>query len=275
MLGFRSAAELLTEVEAILGKDQAEPPSGPEPTRPASNDPRAHLEFADALAARGRHAEALAEYLWCLDEGARHDPAFAPQRRSTVPARIARLATEYPPALEALAGRRDALEAEVLGGRARFDAILDYTSLVEAIGDRRRLVAVFDKLPGDSMARRLIFAAALDELLAARRYADIVSFEDPGPAVQRKIEDYHALRQAPGGFDAAVHEAAIKSAADRIRDYGAKMVEALAGAGKRDDARAMIEVMLKFDPSDSMRQALHERLTRGGEPELAASVKGP
>ena len=41
------------------------------------NDPMLRMELGDAYREMSRYDEALREYLWCFDEGAKHDPAYA------------------------------------------------------------------------------------------------------------------------------------------------------------------------------------------------------
>ncbi len=166
----------------------------------ASTDTRVRMRLGDDLARQGDPAGALRHYLWCWDHGLEHNRAFTGVRTSFLLSRLADLAKDHAPAQQALAERRDAVEQRVLAGATDLQAVTDMVELNAALGTEPRSLAVFDKVPparwrGQDIARRVMFEAVLEQLLAAKRYADALRFcGDP----QRELEHELTFLQLPG-----------------------------------------------------------------------------
>jgi tetratricopeptide (TPR) repeat protein len=73
---------------------------------PAADDPDERYHYGQLLAFEGSYAEALDQYLWCWDQGS-DTPRFLGVRVSFLLSDIARLAKDYPPAIDALRERRN------------------------------------------------------------------------------------------------------------------------------------------------------------------------
>lgn len=101
----------------------------------------ARHELANALAGAGRSQEALAEFLWLYDEGAKADPKFAEQRMVLLPVEIAALGRSYPPALEPLRERRAAVVARLKTPQATKKDAADLRCLNRALAESDMHVA--------------------------------------------------------------------------------------------------------------------------------------
>lgn len=69
-----------------------------------SADPRIHLQLGRMYASENAYADALAQYLWCWDEGA-NARTFVTIRRRALLDELTALAGKYPPAAEAMRDR--------------------------------------------------------------------------------------------------------------------------------------------------------------------------
>ncbi len=260
ILGFRSAADFLDALEgALTGKD-AETLAREAVAATGGADATARMRLGRALAGKGKFDEALAEFLWCFDSGATRDAAFETLRRGVLLDELAALARQHPPALAEVSRRRDAIEARIIGGKSDFGAVLDYSALNRALHQTDRTLVTFDKLPGNSAAKLMLFADLIDDLLEARRFADVVAMADPLAGLARKIDDYRKTREDPAIRSEEARQMLLTALRDDIRLYAARMTLALAGAERREDASSLIQSALAFDDSADMRAAIRSRL---------------
>lgn len=96
----------------------------------------------------GKSAEALAEFLWCLEEEMRHGRDL--QHTGAIYSSIAELSRSYPPAKAVLRARRDRAEAAVRAGRADTVGIYDVWEVVilnNYLREQPRSRVLYDKLP--------------------------------------------------------------------------------------------------------------------------------
>src|SRR5690242_12595979 len=75
---------------------------------------KARYDRGRELAREGKQAEALAEYLWCFDEGMVKVQSYTGVRLSFLLSEIDRMGKTYTPAWEALMERCDAAEKRLL-----------------------------------------------------------------------------------------------------------------------------------------------------------------
>ncbi|RJP37166.1 MAG: DUF255 domain-containing protein [Phycisphaerales bacterium] len=258
--GFQPADDFLDALDAAISGKDAETRAREAVAAGGGTDAMARLRLGQVLAAKGRHGDALAEFLWCFDAGATRDPAFMSLRRGVLLDAIAALGREYGPALAEISRRRDALEGDILAGRADFAAVLDYSAIHRALQQTDRTLATFDKLPDNSAAKVMLFADLVDALLAARRYADVVRMADPAAGLSRKIEDFHRTEADPRIRSDSARQMLLTTMREDIRRYAARMTLALAGAGRLDDARKLIADALAFDGGEEMRREIRDYL---------------
>ncbi len=171
-----------------------------------STDWRTRERLGDALAARGDKDGALQHYLWCWDHGLAHNPSMVGVRSSFFLTKLLGFAQSCPAARPALESRRDDAEKRILAGDLGFAAVQDMTRLNEHLEASPRLLAVLEKIPverwkkKDAVARRVLFAAVLEQLVAARRYADILRLGgDPQEQLAAQLPWLKGLRM-PADF---------------------------------------------------------------------------
>ncbi len=269
MLGYMDAAKFTTEFrQALAGKTavmRAESTVAKAGAGGGGEPLQARYELAQALAREGKPAEALKEYLWLYDDGMRKAPAFAGVRNSFLLDSIATLGQTHPPALEALRGRRE--EA-----RKRFEAdpndaslVGDLAGLNRALHDERLTLDLYEKSSAGSLGRLALGRFVFDQLLAARRFAEA--------AEAQPLAGFLGVFEmvAPRAFQ----NTGVKGGdpgAESIRGYwvesAGKEIEALAGAGKLDDARKLTKRLRELDDSPATREALRRHLERAGQPKL-------
>lgn len=267
IVGYRDAEEFLDEAKATLAgrgalvraKEEAEA---------AGDDPMVRSRYADELARKGRHAEALDEYLWCFDHGLEHGPAFYGVRLSFLLGSIVRLGQVYPPALDALRERRDAAAVRVLE-EGDYWAVQDLAALSRELGEPEEALKVYDEirtLPRTAgLLRQPLLEVVIESLLEARRYADVVedmgdmlAYLDRHEAMQRQIS---LMRPE---MDPATQEVLDLQHVNAMARY----YEAFAGAGELETAAAIADHVLRLTNSPAALAALVTHAGRAGRDEL-------
>lgn len=227
---------------------------------------QARYNLGQQLAFQARYPEALAEYLWCYDDGMKNAPAFVGVRVSFLLSNLASLARVYPPARDALKTRSDAARQLVQSHPADTAGLADFSALNHLLGDDKATLAFFDQLPPQSPTRSIVGEYVFDLLLADKRYDDAVEAQPytDEKGTRRSFKTlFQLLTTLPSGNNPAEQRYMIEMAA--------KEVEALAGAGHSADARDLIGKMLVYDHSPETVAALREHLVRAGHPDLMPS----
>lgn len=227
----------------------------------------ARYDRAKELARAGSHAEALVEFLWCYDEGMVAVGSFTGVRNSFLLSQIAKLGAVYPPALDALRSRRDAVERSLFADLTRMKGLSDYSDLNHYLNEDEKTLALFDQIPagdplrtkfGLSVYRLLVRTGRHAEAVEARPYKSMISLfeaviENPVPSGFSKRDRLELERNIRGH--------SINSAATDI--------EVLARAGKLASARAFVKKLLAYDDTSKTRRLLRDTFIRAGRPELA------
>ncbi|HKY09638.1 MAG TPA: sigma-70 family RNA polymerase sigma factor [Candidatus Binatia bacterium] len=213
----------------------------------------------DQLVQEGKFPEALENYLWCYDEGAR-SPGYAGVRSSFLLMQIKELAAKYPPTREALASRRDAVEANILG-RTNVDLTrtMELMRLNESLDEPDRGLALFDQLPEGHPARGQLVDLAAEQFINANRYHDMVSAGNPEAPLDRALMG-EAMTKATGGQAPELQAARWRN----IVQTGGWGVEAWGAVGNVERATAVAEKVLKFDNSPETKGALLKFAQRSG-----------
>jgi hypothetical protein len=213
------------------------------------------MSYGDALAQKGRAEDALSEYLWCFDHGLEHSQAFRGVRLSFLVSNIVQLSRSAPSALDELRKRRDAAGKALEAGKADFSTAQGFAALNSNLGETDRTLAMYDKIKGDlaqpASVRGYLFDQALDLLLKARRYKEIVEGADAKAKVRELVTRY---------------ERNLKAMPDNagLRDYmkkqvsldGAKYYEALLGSGDKARAAEVAALLVGFDPDEAYVQLI-------------------
>lgn len=228
---------------------------------------------ARELADKGDRAGALAEYLWCFDEGMPAHARFTGVRVSFLLSEVARLGESYPLALEALRKRRDTLERTIVAEPEAVDALSDHASLNHYLKEDGRNLALFERLPPGDPRRGHLGLTVYRDLAKAGRYADALeahSYDDMinlFEAITRRLTWPGFSKAEKADLEARHRVHAVRTATGDI--------EVLVGAGKLDEARAYAAKLLALDDSVATRKLLHEAATRAGHPELFTPEAGP
>jgi len=222
----------------------------------------ARYRLGKELDRHGQDAEALAEYLWCFDQGMKQVPSYMGVRVSFLLMDIGNLGKHYPPALDALKTRRDAARTILSTSPADASAQSDFAGLNHYLGDDALTLAYFDQLPPNAPGRsNMIGYFAFDFLLEKQRYADAIQ----AISYARFNQIHH-----PATSDSALPPAAMAALKDDTIRSGAKELEALAGAGHLDEAKTLLATLLNLDKSPATQAILRQHLQRAGHPELLA-----
>jgi thiol-disulfide isomerase/thioredoxin len=237
-----------------------------------TNDPSARMELGVTLARKGQDPEALAEYLWCFDHGAEANPGFVRVRLSFLLGHIKNLADRYPPAGKALEDRRDADQAKAAAGATNVPMIMELVSLNNALGQKEKNLAVFDRLPAGCQARDNILMLFADQFLEARRYADLLQGTDGTAAFNTALDRYNKMLDSTAK-DSPMRDQMETTMRQMTVTVGAHGFEALAGLKRNQDARNLAGQILKFDSTPATRATLTEAAKRAGNAGLAEFVK--
>jgi hypothetical protein len=225
----------------------------------ASPDVQARYDHARELARQGKNVKALAEYLWCFDDGMRKSRQFADLRLNSLLSSVAKLGQNYPPALQALRQRRDAAKTHVLENTNDTSSLVDMVALNHQLGEAAANMAFYDQLPAESRARALLGRYVFDQLIEAHRY--------PEAAAAQPFDQFKRM------FDPTIkhfeaHPERKRAMSHYIAQSGGRELEALAGAGDLAHARELLQILLKADGSQATLSVLRDHLERAGHGEL-------
>lgn len=273
VVGYVDAEQFLAQAEGALANKKSIART-PETLAKMKDSPSLRMENGDALAARNQFKEALAEYLWCFDQGLEKDAAFAAVRATLLLNSIRALADLYPPAHSALLERRDRAERALGSGSATRQQLLDLASLNRVLDENPRTLAAFDKLAGEAgeKLKRDSIDIVIEQLIAARRYQDIINnSEDLSGLVARVLGSYDALlKYADNG------SADAEPMLGEMKGYTVKKAsgfyEALLATGKGEEAGRVAEQLLNFDSSAETYVLLIKRANVAGRDEMARAL---
>lgn len=272
LVGYREPKAFLTDAaDALAGRSSLS--RAAEAAKAGEKNPTARMQYGDELARVGRYEEALAEYLWCFDNG-RKSMGFAGVRLSFLLSDITRLGEKHPPALRALEERRDAAEARVLAAPTSFEELSDASALNRALKTPQRTIALYDRLraagPVSANAKSALGQVILAPLVEARRYVDALElFSKPEGFVRDSIrmhQSAEALRSKMGDAGDADLDAMLKGS---IVGRCAPIYEALVGAGRDDKAAEVAEMLIAFAPAASTYVSLIDLAARAGRADTA------
>ena len=275
--GKKDSAEFLELSASVIAGDNTVIRARRALAKGDENDPMLRMRLADALSELGRNDEALREYLWCFDEGAKHDPAYRGVRVSFLLgfiARLARLGGSFPPALDALVERRDAAKQRILDGETGDEAARVFARINDALGEGDATLALFDSLKDNDVlhatAARILVREAFDLLVDAKRYGEIVSYLDvPGRAAfHLGLFDDAAQREKEN--DANFGEAMLKAQRDALtlltRQSVAGCYEVLVGVREYEEATSIAGQLIERVHDAETLNALARAGYRTGSP---------
>jgi thiol-disulfide isomerase/thioredoxin len=272
LVGYRDPKTFMADFNAALSGKDSVTRAKEALTAAGTNNPMAHMEYARSLAQKGRNAEALEEYLWCFDHGLEAGPSFVGVRLSFLLSDLKNLGVRYPAAEKALESRRDERQAKVLAGSADRQTIIDLVSLNGTLEQKEKNLALFDRLPAASLLREQFAGQIMDQLLEARRYADIPGTREAKAAFGKQADRYNQIL-ASMPKDYSMRGQLEENLRHSTVATGARFFEALAGLERNEEARELAQQILKFDASAATRAMLAKAAGRAGNAELAQSVQ--
>lgn len=257
-------AKLLTAIERVKGSGVAVTVS-PTPEELVRDEIETRYKRGQAFLSDGKWDQALADLLWCFDDGMTRHTAYSGMRLSVLLREIAKIAQHYPPAAAALRERRDRARELVLTRGAADGSAHEFASLNRVLGEEKRTLDLYDQLSPDSPGRRqLVLAGTFTLLVEHGRYRDAlvaVPYERMGPWFDRES-------QPPSVATERYPDMALKRHRRIVVGDAAKNVEVLAGAGDLAHAREFAAKVLAFDNSAETREVLQKHATRAGHPNL-------
>jgi thioredoxin-related protein len=248
---FRSIARDLPKGITELVRTQQELSKTP-------NDPNGRLVLAAALKRKGLIPDAFKEYIWCLDNGTEHDPAFAQQRDGQVIEDLLEIAELHEPARDEMFRRRDAAERRILDDRPQPGDVALFAQVSLAFMDGERVLSTYDAVASRGAASpvlRILAEYAFPALLEAKRYDEIAKATDVPAKVDEFIREGHR-QLAEFTTSSPDDDAGCKLIVARSVAPAAQRFQVLLGAGRADDARAVARKVLEFDKSPDTHHAL-------------------
>jgi thiol-disulfide isomerase/thioredoxin len=266
LVGFREPAMFIAEFQAALDGRPSLVRAQAAVAKAAQNGSITHemvearYKLAQGESRAGNRAAALADFLWCFDEGMIAVRSYAGVRLSFLLGEIDRLGTKE--ARAALLERRDAAEQRMLADFADRQAATDFAALTVTVKDTDRMVAVFDMMPPGDPRRSSMGHRLYQRFIELKRYPDAVEvmrYEQ----LKAQFESFQSMPNPKG--DARLEEAHRRL----VITTALNAIEALAGAEQISFAQEFRDALLKYDYTDATIKALKERLQRAGHPELA------
>ena len=270
LVGYRDAKTFLADAREALAGNDSLARARKKLEGAQATDPSARMSYGDALAQKGRAEDALSEYLWCFDHGLEHGPGFTGVRLSFLLGKIVHLGQTHPAALDELRKRRDAAGKKIEARSADFGTAMDFAGLSSQLGEPQQTLALFDRIKADksqpAMVRQYLFEQALDQLLKAKRYKEIVADSDVSAKVRERIarhENQKAFYPNDSGLRTFMKR--------QVSGDGAKYYEALLGSGERTGAAEVAAMLIAFDPADAY-PALIAAANRAGDARAAEAL---
>jgi hypothetical protein len=217
----------------------------------------------------GSEDAALKDFLVAFDCVAL-DPAFVGVRGGSLLPEIIDLGRRYPPALEALRERREALKRQLNGDSSvGWREAHYYGKLSECLDDRPAIVAMLEALwsrKDRAEVRSTLATTVLRELLAQRRYREIYEaikeFRTPPASQITWSLEFLAATRRVDQVSPGVHS--VSSAESSVRERIGTAFEVLLGVGKLADAAELADLLLEGLPGDDTVKALVEHAVATG-----------
>jgi thiol-disulfide isomerase/thioredoxin len=250
LVGYRDAKTFLADARDALAGNDSLSRARKKLEGADANNPQLRMSYGDALAQKGRAEDALSEYLWCFDHGLEHRPAFAGVRLSFLLSKIVQLGQSHPAALDELRKRRDAAAKDIEAKRADFNAAMSFTALNSSLGEPQQTLALFDRIKADksqpAMVHDLLLAKAIDQLLAAKRYKEVLAGADAREKVRERVAQHEQQKKF------FPDDQGLRTFMRRqVSVDGAKYYEALLGSGDQAGAADVAATLVAFDPTDA------------------------
>lgn len=268
ILGYRDESRMLQELRSAARGENAEQRARAQIARGGPTEAPARQRLAEILMRSGDHDAALRELLWCYDEGLARDMVYAAMQRRQLIFLLGQLARKHEPAAAAMRERRAAGAAR-LGERDDVNAARNVALICQELGDLAWLEEQFDKSPDRDSARRIFAGPLFDLLIEKRRYSDLLELIEPVDEFRQQVQ---SARTGGGMACCAVHAPQGVAVSGFVVERGARLVELLATANRREDAARLIRELLQLEDSPEVRKTVRERLQRADRGDWASLV---
>jgi len=222
----------------------------------------ARFAHAQELAKNGDYAGALAEFLWCYNQGMPQVADYRGVRDSFLLSDMADLGKQYPAALDALRDLRDQAKSRILNDATDVGAMQDFSSLNTVLNDDSATMDLFNQLSPDDPRRAAVGLGVYNQLVANQDYNDAAQampYQKMNMMIDAMTEPHPGVN-LPAQAQEIMHTQTVMT--------GAKYVETLAGSGDLTDARALADKILNYDNSDETKVILQSHAARAGQPNL-------
>lgn len=272
-VGFQQPQTFLRNAATAIKGNGAKPAPSEEPAaKPTDSGMTKGLDkikLARELASSGKHKEALDELLWCFDHGEELGSGFSRMRLTTVLDEIVSMGKTYSPCTEALARRRDQIEATAAKMLASVTAttspdrgvlhkvttrVLETAAINRVLGESKRQLALYESLNAHGeiglAIQRMLFPDVLDLLVQQRRYEDIVNLAgDVFQRVEAKIAQCDQSNKYGSTMDQRARDNLAVYLRQQVVFESGKYYEALLGVGRINEAQKLGRRVIEFDPS--------------------------
>lgn len=224
-------------------------------------DAQQGLNAAHMAADEGRHAEALAHYVWFHRHALEEMPSLYGVRLSFALGYWKDLADVYPEALEAMKHERDHAANALRRGEGNVDAFHDVVSINKTLGDVALTHQLYVELAAinPELARRCV-SFAMPAIVAVKDFA-LAGALMPDPqarivSVSDRFNQTNRCLQGRPYSPAPRRWAEIKNASRDIH----LVLHILEGCGRKDEASRLRALALKTIQSPSARRSVDDAL---------------
>ena len=161
---------------------------------------------------------------------------------------------------------------EIEAEKADLNTAMGFAALNSNLGEPQQTLAVFDRIKADKLqpavVRQYLFGTALDELLKAKRYKEIVAESGAKAKVHERISRHEREK---GRYP---NDPSLRTFMKRqVSVDGAKYYEALLGSGDRPGAAEVAAMLVGFDPTNAYPQLI-AAANRAGDAHAADALAG-
>lgn len=270
--GFVDADRFLGSSRMAIGAAQNGNELALRATAAEAEVPETRLAYANFLAGTGRNRDAGSHYLWCFDEGAKHDANFASKRRGEVLDNLAWISRTWLQGKSAMRERRAAALERLKSDAGTGEDALDLVALDKKLLNTADTLKVYLELAAGSDRQKKSAAAMLEgvfeSLIGPRRYADIAACApDFEAALRKRFAEHQALAASFANNPRA--ESMLSAERTAIVTRGTLWVEALLAVDQAEAAHALAERLVEKDPTARTYLGIARRAKRAGKPDAA------
>lgn len=226
--------------------------------------PQEILTEAEADAAAGRYADALAKHVWFHENSLKVAPAMYGVRLSFALSAWKALSDSYPPALEKLKAERDEAADRVRGAKDSHHSFHDFASINRVLCEDAQTAEFFLWLDANSPATATgVYDIAQPSLVRAKEYRICGKYLDPDRSLERMVRLYRENREIAGDSEFRRH---MSDFGDKSLSNGVGTLVALLVVNDRmADARRIVDEAVKVRGDSAFREFLDSAL-RGEVP---------